>query len=186
MNSNDLRPGITIVLNKVLHEILENQHVKPGKGPAFVKAKVKNLITGSIFEHTFRAKEPVEQAIVEKTTLQYLYQDRDLYYFMDSETYEQTPINKDKIAHCLDYLKENEPVHFMFFDGQVIDAKLPDFVNLEVTEALPGVKGDTASGGSKPVTLETGKVIQVPLFIKQGEFLKIDTRTGRYVERVKN
>ncbi len=185
VSSNDLRPGITIILNSVIHQVIGSQHIKPGKGPAFVKAKVKNLITGSIFEHTFRAKESIEQAIIEKKALQFLYRDKNLYYFMDQETYEQTPINEDKVAHTLDFLREEDVVNFTFYEGEPIDVSLPDFVSLTVTEALPGAKGDTATGGSKPVTLETGKVIQVPLFINEGEILKIDTRTGRYVERVK-
>lgn len=185
MNSNDLRSGMTIILNNVVHEVIGSQHIKPGKGPAFVKSKLKNLNTGSTFEHTFRAKEPVEQAIVEKKQMQYLYRDKNLFYFMDPETYEQIPIPEEKIEDFLKFLKENETVSFKIYEGEILQSAMPDFVYLEVTESLPGAKGDTAQGATKPAVLETGLEIQVPLFIKEGETLKIDTRTGKYVERVK-
>ena len=176
---------MTIVHNGVLHQILEFQHIKPGKGHAFVRTKLKNLTSNAIFEYTFRAKEPIEQAIVDKKQLQYIYRDKNMFYFMDTDTYEQMPVNGEKLEHCLDYLKEEEMVHFTFYNNDIIEATIPDFINLKVTEALPGIKGDTVQGGTKPVTLETGKIVQAPLFINEGDVLKIDTRTGRYIERVK-
>ncbi len=185
ITSNDLRNGMTIIYNGVIHEVVDAQHIKPGKGHAFVRTKLKNMITNALFEYSFRAKEPLEQAIVEKKELHYLYRDKDVFYFMDSANYEQTPVHQTKIEGLLEYLKEEQSVYFTFFNNEVIEASLPDFINLKVTEASPGVKGDTVQGGTKPVTLETGKVVQVPLFINEGDILKIDTRTGRYVERVK-
>ena len=185
ITSNDLKNGMTIIHNGVLHQILEFQHIKPGKGHAFVRTKLKNLNSNAIFEHTFRAKEPIEQAIVDKKQLQYIYRDKNMFYFMDPETYEQMPVNEEKLTHCLDYLKEEELVHFTFYNAEIVEANIPDFINLKVVEALPGIKGDTVQGGTKPVTLETGKVVQAPLFINEGDVLKIDTRTGRYIERVK-
>lgn len=184
MNSNDLRSGMTILLNNVVHEVIESQHHKPGKGPAFVRSKLKNLNTGSIFEQTFRAKEPLTQAIVEKKQMQYLYRDKNLFYFMDPETYEQMPIPEEKIADFLKFLKENDNISFKIYEGEILQMTMPDFVFLEVTESLPGAKGDTAQGATKPAVLETGLEVQVPLFIKEGETLKIDTRNGKYVERV--
>ena len=184
VTSNDLKKGMTILHKGVVHKIMDFQHIKPGKGPAFVRSKLKNLDTLSIFEHTFRAKESLEQAIVEKRTLQYIYRDKDMYYFMDTETYEQLPIDQKSIEHILDFLKEEMMVNFTFYKNRIIDSSLPDFMEFEVVEAQPGVKGNTVQGGTKPVTIDTGKVIQVPLFINQGDILKIDTRTGRYIERV--
>lgn len=185
MNSNELRSGMTIILKNVVHEVMESSHHKPGKGPAFVRSKLKNLNTKSIFEHSFRAKENVEQAIVDKVVMQFLYRDKNLFYFMDPDTYEQMPIPEDQIASHLGFLKENDSVSFKMYEGEILESSLPDFVHLEVTVSLPGAKGDTAQGATKPATLETGLEIQVPLFIKEGEMLRIDTRTGKYVERVK-
>ncbi|HON44768.1 MAG: elongation factor P [Planctomycetes bacterium] len=185
ISSNDLKNGMTIIFNDVIHEVVEFQHIKPGKGHAFVRTKLKNLKTNAIFENTYRAKEPIEQAIVDKRNLQYLYRDRDLFYFQDPDTYDQIPIDIHIIEPLLDYLKEEDMVFFRFYEGEVVEAVLPDFIVLRVTEALPGLKGDTVQGGTKPVTLETGKVIQVPLFINQDDLVKVDTRTGRYIERVR-
>ena len=185
ITSNDLKNGMTIIYNGIIHQILEFQHIKPGKGHAFVRTKLKNLINGSIFEYTYRAKEPIEQAIVDKKSLQYIYRDKNLYYFMDIETYEQIPIDEKLLEHLLDFMMEEVMVSFTFYNDEIIEASLPDFMGIKVAEALPGVKGDTVQGGTKPVTLETGKVVQVPLFINEGDTLKIDTRTGRYIERMK-
>lgn len=176
---------MTILYNGAVHQVVEAHHIKPGKGHAFVRTKLRNVTNGTIFEYNFRDRDDIEQAIVEKRALQYLYRDKDLFYFMDPETYEQIPIDKHIIEHTLDYLKEEGMITFMFYDDRVLEAILPDFIALRVTEALPGLKGDTVQGGTKPVTLETGKVVQVPLFINQGDLLKIDTRTGKYVERTK-
>lgn len=184
ITSNDLKNGMTIIFNGVIHEVIEFQHIKPGKGHAFVRTKLKNLQTNAIFEYTYRAKEPIEQAIVDKKSLQYLFRDKDVFYFMEPDTYEQIPIDIHIIEPFLDYLKEEDLIEFKFYEGEVVEVNLPDFINLKVAEALPGLKGNTVQGGTKPVTLETGKVIQAPLFINTGDILKIDTRTGRYIERV--
>lgn len=185
ITSNDLKNGMTIIHNSTVHEILDFQHIKPGKGHAFVRTKLKNLKNGTIFEHTFRAKEPLEQAIVDKTQLQYLYRDKNMFYFMDNETYEQTPVDERLILPYIDYLIEEQMVSFVFYDGEIIDVSFPEFINLRVTSAAPGAKGNTAQGATKPVTLETGKEIQAPLFINEGDLLRVDTRNGKYVERVK-
>ncbi len=185
ITSNDLRNGMTIIYNGVIHEVIDAQHIKPGKGHAFVRTRLKNLVTNSQFEYSFRAKEPLEQAIVEKKELKYSYREKDYIYFLDSSNYEQIPVPIEKMQALLEYLKEEESVYFTFYNNEVVEAYLPEFMVFKVTEALPGVKGDTVQGGTKPVTLETGKVVQVPLFINEGDMLKIDTRTGRYVERVK-
>lgn len=185
ITSNDLKTGMTIIHNGVLHEVVEFQHIKPGKGHAFVRTKLKNLVNFTLFEFTFRSKQPMEQAIVDKKQLQYLYRDKNIFYFMDPETYDQIPVDIHFVEDYLEYMKENEFIHFTLYNGDVVKIDMPDFINLKVQHALPGVKGDTAQGGSKPVTLETGKVVQVPLFINEGDVLKIDTRTGKYVERVK-
>ncbi|WP_372366886.1 elongation factor P [Candidatus Uabimicrobium sp. HlEnr_7] len=184
MNSNDLRSGMTILMNNVVHEVVESQHHKPGKGPAFVRTKLKNLNTGSIFDHTFRAKESLTQAIVEKKQMQYLYRDKNLFYFMDPDSYEQMPIPEEKVKGYLKFLKENDSISFKIYEGEVLQTAMPDFVNLVITESLPGAKGDTAQGATKPAVLETGLEVQVPLFIKEGETIKVDTRNGKYVERV--
>lgn len=176
---------MTIIYNGVVHQVVDAKHVKPGKGHAFVRTKLKNLINGAMFEYNFKDRDDIEQAIVEKRSLQYSYQDKNLFYFMDPATFEQVPVNKEIIEPMLDYLKEQGAVTFTFYNDQVVEAILPDFIALKVVEALPGLKGDTVQGGTKPVTLETGKVVQVPLFINEGDLLKIDTRTGKYVERTK-
>lgn len=184
VSSNDLKAGMTILYKDTIHEVVECQHIKPGKGHAFVKTRLKNMTNGTIFEYSYRAKESIDQAIVEKKDLQYLYKDKDLYYFMDPETYEQIPVNKSQIEPLLEYLKEQQTIYFTLYQGHAVSVELPDFINLKVVQALPGIKGDTAQGGTKPVTLETGKVVQAPLFINQGDVIKVDTRTGRYIERV--
>jgi len=184
ISSNDLKNGMTIIVNGTVHQILWFHHRKPGKGPAFVKTKLRNLRTGAIIEHTFRAKEPVEQAIVERRQLEYLYRDGSGYVFMDPETYEQMPISAKLIEPLAKFLKENEQMGVTMYDGDVIEAALPPTVELKVAEAPPGNKGDTATGGTKPVTLETGAVINVPLFVEEGQMIRVDTRTGEYVTRV--
>lgn len=184
ITSNDLKNGMTIIFNNVVHQILEFQHIKPGKGHAFVRTKLKNLNTNAIFEHTYRAKEPIEQAIVDKKQLQFLYRDKNLYYFMDPETYEQIPVDQEIVKDLLDFMLEETMVQFTFYKNEIIEAFLPDFMNIKVVEALPGLKGNTVQGGTKPVTLDGGKIIQAPLFINEGDVLRIDTRTGRYIERV--
>ena len=162
---------------------MEFQHVKPGKGAAFVRTKMKNIITGATVERTFNPTDKVEQAHIERKDMQYLYNDGDLYYFMDTETYEQLPIGKVTIGDTFKFVKENMTVKILSYKGNVFGIEPPTFVELEVTQTDPGFKGDTATGASKPATLETGAVVKVPLFVNQGDMIRIDTRTGEYLER---
>jgi elongation factor P len=165
--------------------MLEFQHVKPGKGGAFVRTRLKSLITGNVIDRTFKSGDKVDKPNLEEKEMQYLYQDGDEYYFMDNANYEQQFIHKDQLQGAQDFLQENVQVTVLFHNQKPIMVELPNFVELSVTKTDPGVKGDTASGGTKPAELETGATIQVPLFIKQGEKIRIDTRTGQYAERVK-
>ncbi len=184
ITSNDLKNGMTLVVKGELHQLIEFQHIKPGKGHAFVRTKLRNLRTGAVVEHTFRAKEPVEQAFVEKRTLEYLYRDGENFYLMDPETFEQIPISRDLIGEKAQFLKENTELTLLVHGDEVIEVNLPDTVVLEVVETPPGIRGDTVSGGSKPAKLETGATIQVPLFINVGDKVRVDTRNGQYLERV--
>ncbi|MBL7223179.1 MAG: elongation factor P [Candidatus Brocadiae bacterium] len=184
ITSNDLKNGMTLILRGVLHEIIYFQHIKPGKGHAFVRTKLRNLQNGSVIENTFRAKEPVEQAYVERKTLEYIYRDGQNYYLMDPETYEQLPVSADRFKDSAQYLRENTEIVVTFHGSDILGVTIPDTVDLKVTQAPPGVKGDTATGGSKPVTLETGAIVQAPLFINAGDSIRVDTRTGNYVTRV--
>lgn len=184
ITSNDLKNGMTLVVKGVLHQLVQFQHIKPGKGHAFVRTKLRNVQTGALVEHTFRAKEPVEQAFVERKTLEYLYRDGQSYVLMDPETYEQTPLSVDRFAGKEKFLKENIGVTVTLHGTDIIDVQIPDTVDLAVTSAPPGVKGDTVSGATKPVTVETGAVVQVPLFVTEGDIIRVDTRNGQYVTRV--
>ncbi|SHM51792.1 translation elongation factor P (EF-P) [Caldanaerovirga acetigignens] len=184
ISTNDLRPGITVEIDGEVYMVIDFQHVKPGKGAAFVRTKIKNVKTGQVFERNFRAGEKLNRAIVERKTMQYLYQASDTYYFMDTKTYEQIPLTKEQLGDAILYLKENLEVIVMFYEGVPIGVELPTFVELTVVDTEPGFKGDTATGGSKPATLETGAVIQVPLFIEKGDVVRVDTRTGEYLSRV--
>lgn len=184
ISSNDLRPGTTIVFENEPWQVVDFQHVKPGKGAAFVRTKLKNLISGSSRENTFRAGEKMEKANVEKKAMQYLYQDGDQYIFMDNETFEQLPLHKETLsARVLKYMKESLEYDVLLFNDGVVGIEPPTFVLLKVTETDPGFKGDTSSGGNKPATVETGAVIHVPLFVNIGDTLRIDTRTDAYLER---
>ena len=183
ITTNDLKNGMTLVHKGVLHQLIHFQHIKPGKGPAFVRTKMRNIESGSVVDHTFRAKEPIEQAIVEKRALEYLYRDASFYYVMDPETYDQIPISPKALAGKEQYMIENTELLITFHGTDVIDVQLPDSVVLEVTQAPPGIKGDTASGATKAVTLETGGVLQVPLFVNEGDKVRVDTRSGAYIER---
>lgn len=176
--------GITIDIDGTLYQIVDFQHVKPGKGGAFVRTKLKNFKTGAVIDKTFRAGEKVEQAIVNRRPMQYLYNDGSDYVFMDTETYEQISIPASSLEYERKFLKENMNVLVAVHEGQSIGVDLPTAVELEVTQTDPGLKGDTASGGTKPATLETGLVLQVPLFINVGDVVKVDTRTGEYLTRV--
>lgn len=184
ISSNDLRPGLTIVFDGDPWQVVEFQHVKPGKGAAFVRSKLKNLKTGNTRENTFRAGEKLEKAEIEKRNMQYLYLDGEQYVFMDNETFEQTMVHGDDLNdRVAKYMKESLEYEVLFYNGGVIGIDPPNFVELEVTETDPGVRGDTSSGGSKPATVETGAIVQVPLFINIGDVLRIDTRTDSYLER---
>lgn len=183
ISSNDFRNGVTLDIDGVAFQVIEFQHVKPGKGSAFVRTKLKNLITGGVVERTFNAAERVPAARVEKREMQYLYNSDDDYTFMDTETFEQTPLKKQEIGTQVQFLKENMICYVVFFKGQSISVELPNTVTLEIVQADPGFKGDTATGASKPATVETGAVVKVPLFIEQGEKINIDTRSGQYLGR---
>lgn len=184
ISTNDFRTGVTIEIDGQPWVVVDFQHVKPGKGSAFVRTKIKNVITGAVLEKTFNAGERVPRAHVEQREVSYLYSVDEQYVFMDVTTFEQTGVMKDTIGDGVLYLKENMNVYMMVYEGRVIGIELPNFVELEVTHTDPGFKGDTATGGTKPATLETGAEVKVPLFINRGDVLKIDTRTGEYIERV--
>lgn len=183
ISSNDFRPGVTIVLDGSVWRVVEFLHVKPGKGSAFVRTKLKNAQNGSVVERTFRAGETVPQANLEKSTMQHTYKDADEYVFMDMETYEESRLRANQIGDRVKYLKDGMEVNVVRWDDQVIEVELPNSVVLEVTQTDPGVKGDTATGGTKPATLETGAMVMVPLFITTGERIKIDTRNDSYQGR---
>lgn len=183
ISSNDFRPGTTIEYDGDIYRVIEFLHVKPGKGAAFVRTKLRNVKTGSVKEQTFRAGEKVPHARIETREMQYLYNDGELYTFMDTETFEQITIPGSQLEYELNFLKENMNCYVVLHEGQSIGLDLPNTVELEVTETEPGIRGDTATGGSKPATVETGYVLQVPFFINIGERLIIDTRSGQYVSR---
>ena len=183
VTAGDFRNGVTFDMDGAVMQIIEFQHVKPGKGAAFVRTKLRNVVTGAVIEKTFNPTDKYPTAIVEKKDMQYLYSDGELYYFMDMESYEQTPIDGDKLGDNFKFVKEEMMCKVVSYKGTVISVEPPMFVELEVTETEPGFKGDTAQGATKPATLETGAQIKVPLFINIGDVLKIDTRTGEYLER---
>ena len=183
ISAGDFRNGVTFDMDGNVLQIVEFQHVKPGKGAAFVRAKVKNVITGSVIERTFNPTEKFPTAYVERKDMQYLYNDGSLYYFMDTETYEQEPIDAGKLGDNFKFVKENMEVKVLSYKGNVFGVEPPFFVELEVTETDPGFKGDTATNATKPATLETGAEIRVPLFINTGDMIRVDTRTGEYMER---
>jgi elongation factor P len=185
ISTNDFRRGVKIEYRGEPYEVLDFQHVKMGRGGAFVRTKLKSLVTGKIIDETFNAGDKVPKADLEERQMQYLYSQDDLYYFMDNETYEQTPLSEQQLGDKKYYLKENMNVSILYYKGEPIAVELPNFVELEVVDTEPGVKGDTASGGSKPAKVETGATVKVPLHINKGDIIKIDTRTGEYIERVK-
>ena len=183
VTAGDFRNGVTFEMDGNVMQIIEFQHVKPGKGAAFVRTKLKNVITGAVVEKTFSPTEKFENAYIERKEMQYLYNDGDLYYFMDTETYEQIPLEAAKLGDNFRFVKENMTCKIVSYKGNVFSVEPPIFVELEVTDTEPGFKGDTATGTTKPATLETGAVVKVPLFIEIGNKLRIDTRTGEYIER---
>lgn len=180
---NDLRTGLTIELDGEVYSVVEFLHVKPGKGSAFVRTKLKNVKTGQVFERTFRAGEKVNRAIVETREMQYLYNDGTDYVFMDTQSYDQINLAADQLGTAPGFLKENMNILIQFYQGQPIGVELPTFVELTVTHTEPGFKGDTATGGTKPATTETGLEVQVPLFVDTGDVIRVDTRTGEYLSR---
>ncbi|MDD6312297.1 MAG: elongation factor P [Firmicutes bacterium] len=182
--AGDFRNNVTFEDDGNVLQIIEFQHVKPGKGAAFVRTKLRNVITGSVVERTFNPTDKFPLAVIEKMDLQYLYDDGELYYFMDAETGDQVPVNKDMLPDNFKFVKEGDTCRILSYKGKVFGIEPPMFVELEVTHTEPGVKGDTATGTTKPATLETGAEIKVPLFVNEGDVLKIDTRTGEYLERV--
>ena len=184
VDTSQFRNGLKLELDGEPFTMIYFQHVKPGKGGAFVRTKVKNLKTGRVLDRTFRAGERVEEADVEEKTMQYLYQDGDNLVFMDTQSFEQIPFTPEQLGDARKFLKENLEVSVVLWRGRPIGVELPSFIEATVTRCDPGIKGDTASGATKPATIETGAVLQVPLFIKEGDVLRVDTRTGQYVERV--
>lgn len=184
VSAGDFRNGLTIELDNNVYQIIEFQHVKPGKGAAFVRTKLKNIKNGGVVEKTFRPTEKCPQAHIEKKDMQYLYNDGDLYNFMDVETFDQIALNADSIGDSLKFVKENEMVKILSHKGEVFAIEPPLFVELEITDTEPGFKGDTATGATKPATVETGASVLVPLFVETGDRISIDTRTGEYLKRV--
>ncbi len=182
--AGDFRNGVTIEMEGNIYQIIEFQHVKPGKGAAFVRTKLKNIKSGGVIEKSFRPTEKFENAIIDRVDMQYLYSDGDLYYFMDGETYDQVALSNDVIGDALKFVKENDTVRVCSHKGQVFSVEPPMFVELEITDTEPGFKGDTATGATKPAVVETGATVYVPLFVNQGDIIRIDTRTGEYMSRV--
>ena len=185
ITAGDFRKGITIEWDGGVWNIVDFQHVKPGKGAAFVRTKIKNIMTGAVVERSFNPTDKMPRAIIETKEMQYVYNDGEMYYFMDVETYDQIPLSLDQVEDAIPYVKEGTNVTMRFFKGPPFSAEAPNFVTLEVTDTEPGFKGDTASNTYKPATLETGFSLQVPLFINTGDLIRIDTRTGEYMERAK-
>lgn len=184
ISAGDFRNGMTIEYDNNVYQIIEFQHVKPGKGAAFVRTKLKNIKSGGVVEKTFRPTEKCPQARIDRKDMQYLYSDGDLFYFMDNESYEQIALNGEAVGDALKFVKENEMCKICSHNGSVFSVEPPLFVELEITETEPGFKGDTATGANKPATVETGAQVAVPLFVEQGDKIKIDTRTGEYLSRV--
>ena len=183
VSAGDFRNGVTLEIEGQVMQIMEFQHVKPGKGAAFVRTKLKNIISGGVIEKTFRPTEKFPAARIDRVEMQYLYSDGDLWHFMNTETYDQIALNSDDIGDSLKFVKENDMVKVCSHNGKVFAVEPPMFVELAIIDTEPGFKGDTATGATKPATVETGAIVYVPLFIEQGEVIKIDTRTGDYLSR---
>ena len=184
ISAGEFRKGLTFEMDGDVYQVIDFQHVKPGKGAAFVRTKIKSVMNGGTKEVTFNPNDRYEKAHIETKEMQYLYNDGELYYFMDQETYEQIPLNKDVVEEAIKYIRENDNASVRFYQGNAFDVSAPNFVELKVSETEPGVKGDTALGANKPAVVETGAVINVPLFVNIGDTIKIDTRTGEYLSRV--
>ena len=184
ISAGDFRNGVTLEIEGNVYQIVEFQHVKPGKGAAFVITKIKNIKSGGVVERTFRPTEKFPAARIDRVDMQYLYSDGDLFYFMNTETFDQVALNADAIGDALKFVKEQEMVKVCSYNGEVFSVEAPLFVELEITDTEPGFKGDTATGATKPAVVETGATVYVPLFVDQGDKIKIDTRTGEYLSRV--
>ena len=185
ISAGEFRNGVTFDMDGNVFQIIEFQHVKPGKGAAFVRTKIRNVISGSVVEKTFNPTDKFPTAFIERKDMQYLYQDGDLYYFMDPETYDMVPLNRDVLGDAFRFVKENTVCKLVSYKGSVFTVEVPNFMDLEVTETEPGLRGDTATNVTKPATLETGAEVKVPLFINTGDKIQIDTRTGEYIGRSK-
>ncbi|MBN1891688.1 MAG: elongation factor P [Clostridiales bacterium] len=183
ISAGDFKNGLTFEMDGQVYQVIEFQHVKPGKGSAFVRTKYKNVKTGSVVERSFNPNEKFEQAQLDRNDMQYIYSDGDLYYFMDQTTYEQRPISKEDIGDSIRFLKEEMVCKVLSYQGEIFGVELPIVVELEITECEPGVKGDTATNATKIAVLETGATVKVPLFVNQNERIRVDTRTGEYIER---
>jgi len=183
VSSNEFRTNMTITYEGDAWQIIEFQHVKPGKGAAFVRTKMRNLCTGSVIEKSFNPNERFENALIDRREMNYLYETDGQYTFMDNETFDQMELSKEQLGNNLNFLMENMTVKVVIYEGKVLGVELPNTVEMKVVATDPGIRGDTATGGSKPATLETGYVVKVPLFINEGDVLRIDTRTGDYIER---
>ncbi len=181
--ANNLRNSLVILVDGILYSVVDTSRVKPGKGGAYVKAKLKRMSDGNVIDRTFRSEEKVEDVRLDHFSMQFLYRDGELLYFMDNETYEQQPLNVNKLGDVVKFLAEGSSIKVEFYEGEPVGVEISPSVELEVVKTDPGLKGDTATGGSKPATLSTGYVVQVPLFIQQGESIRVDTRTGDYLER---
>ena len=182
--AGDFRKGVTVEIDGVVWSISDFQHVKPGKGAAFVRTRLKNVMTGAVLERTFSPTDKYPLAHIETKDMEYLYSDGELYYFMDVETYEQIPLNFEQVEDAIDFIKENDQVKMRFYKGSAFSVEAPNFVELKVTETEPGFKGDTATGTTMPAVVETGYHIAVPLFVNEGDIIRIDTRTGEYMSRI--
>ncbi len=183
ISAGEFRNGVTFEMDGAVYQVIEFQHVKPGKGAAFVRTKIRNVIAGSVVERTFSPTEKFEPAYIERKEMEFSYSDGDLYYFMDSETYELVPVNRADLSDNFKFVKENMICKILSYKGKIFGVEPPTFVELKVTRTDPGFKGDTATNATKPATLETGAEIKVPLFINEGDMIRIDTRTGEYMER---
>ncbi len=182
--AGDFRNGVTFEMDEQIFQVMEFQHVKPGKGAAFVRTRLKNIVTGATVERTFNPSDKMPKAHIDRKEMQYLYNDGDLFYFMDTTTYEQLPVSRERVGDALKFVKENMNVKILSHKGNIFGMEPPTFVELEVTETEPGYRGDTTTGATKPAVVETGASIKVPLFINQGDIIRVDTRTGEYMERV--
>ncbi|ERK31165.1 MULTISPECIES: elongation factor P [Clostridium] len=184
ISASDLRKGATFEFDGQVFTVLDFLHVKPGKGAAFVRTKLRNVIAGGVVDRTFNPTEKFQEAVIERKEMQYLYSDGELYYFMDQETFEQIPLNFEKVEEAIKYLKENMFAIIKFYKGEAFSVEAPNFVELLVTQTEPGVKGNTSTNALKPATVETGAVVNVPMFVNEGDVIRVDTRTGDYMERV--